>query len=339
LIVSGLLSLFAVACTSTTSNSYPGAESGSTTSGGAVVRSSVASAGTSGAGEHSGAVASSGAVSAGSGAGFAAGAGSAGSAASGATVTAEDGGEADGGGSEGTADGGGDGGEADEESGGCTGRTYKLCEDFETGTVGGIPPGWTTLQGFASQRGGVGLANDQAHSGSMSLKSDSINKGQDRVQRSLAALGPTATKHWGRIFYKVGAPPPKPTTGVIHITFAGLEGTTENRVVDTVVATNGTHQWLFNIPDDSCCTGSSYDWSFDASWHCAEWNIDVAAESFHFYSDGSEVTQLAFTGRSGAKMSDYMSLGLGTIFYQTPPSAVVVWFDDLAIDDTQIGCL
>jgi hypothetical protein len=244
------------------------------------------------------------------------------------------GGGSSGGGTGGASGAGSDGGAA----AGCAGKSYKLCEDFESGTLGGIPTGWTTLRGYSATRGNVGLANDQAHSGSMSLKSDSMETGMDRVQKSLATLGATATKHWGRIFYKVSSPPPKPNSGVIHITFAALEGTTENRVVDTVVATNGTHQWLFNIPDDSCCAGSSYDWSFDASWHCAEWNIDVGAESFAFYSDGKEVPELTFTGKAGAKMSDYMSIGLGTIFYQVPPGPVVVWFDDLAIDDNQIGC-
>jgi hypothetical protein len=228
--------------------------------------------------------------------------------------------------------------EAGPSTGGCAGKTYKLCEDFESGTVGGIPTGWTVLTGWGAKRGGVGLADDEAHSGRMSLKSDMMVTGEDRVQKSLAGLGATVTKHWGRVFYKVGAPPPKPNTGVIHITFTALEGTTENRVVDTVVATNGAYQWLFNIPDDSCCVGSSYDWSFDAAWHCAEWNIDVAAESFAFYSDGKEVPQLTFSGKAGAKMSDYTSLALGTIYYQTPPSPVVVWFDDLAIDDNEIGC-
>jgi hypothetical protein len=224
-------------------------------------------------------------------------------------------------------------------SSGCTGKTYKLCEDFESGTVGKIPNGWTALQGYAPKRGGTVLANDAAHSGTMSLKSDGMSTGLDRVQRALASLGPTATKQWGRLFYKVGTPLPKPTSGVIHITMAALEGTTENRVVDTVVATNGTHQWLFNIPDDSCCAGSDYKWSFDAAWHCAEWNIDVATSSFRFFSDGQEVTQLAFTGKTGAHMSNYGSIGLGTIYYQAPPAPVVMWFDDLAIDDNRVGCL
>src|SRR5450432_467596 len=232
--------------------------------------------------------------------------------------------------------GGGDMGMA---SSGCTGKTYKLCEDFESGTVGMIPTGWTALQGYAPMRGGTVLAKDAAHSGSMSLKSDGMSTGLDRVQRALASLGPTATKHWGRLFYKVGAPQPKPTTGVIHITMGALEGTTENRVVDTVVAMNGTHQWLFNIPDDSCCAGSPYNWTFEDTWHCAEWNIDVATSSFSFYSDGKEVTQLTFTGKTGARMSNYKSIGLGTIYYQMPPAPIVMWFDDLAIDDNRVGCL
>jgi hypothetical protein len=233
-----------------------------------------------------------------------------------------------------------DAGATDSGSGtsGCAGKTYKLCEDFESGTVGAIPTGWTSLRGYAATRGGIGLASDQAHSGKMSLKSDGMSTGMDRAQKSFAGLGATVTKHWGRLFYKVQSPGPMPTSGVIHITMGALEGTTENRVVDTVVMMNGTHQWLFNIPDDSCCAGSSYNWKFDANWHCAEWYIEVATSSFRFFSDGQEVTQLAFTGKTGARMSDYTSIGLGTIYYQMPPAPIVVWFDDLAIDDNRVGC-
>jgi hypothetical protein len=331
----GLLAALAVGCSSaaSTSNASTGASTGATATTGA-------SAGTSVTGSQSGGGASAGVAAAG-----ASGSSAAGSAGGGASTGSSSSGASSGGGSDaGNLGDGSDGGSSpDGPDGvavarGCAGKTYKLCEDFESGAVGGIPTGWTTLRGYAAQRGGIGLASDQAHWGSQSLKSDGASTGQDRVQRSLAGLGATITKHWGRIFYKVGSPPPKPTTGVIHITFTALEGTTENRVVDTVVATNGTHQWLFNIPDDSCCTGSSYNWTFDAAWHCAEWNIDVAAASFRFFSDSVEVTQLAFAGKTAAKMSTYTSIALGTIFYQVPPSPVVVWFDDLAIDDNQIGC-
>jgi hypothetical protein len=220
---------------------------------------------------------------------------------------------------------------------GCDGKTYKLCDSFEAGTVGGVPTGWTALRGYGSAVG-VGLATDQFHSGAMALKSNSMTPGQARVQRSLAALGATAAKHWGRIFYKVQSPAPTPNSGVIHITLAALEGANENRIVDTVEMSNGTHQWIYNLPDDSCCPGSAYNWRFDAAWHCAEWYVDAATQSYRFFTDSVEVPSIGFTARAGARLGTSTNLAVGTIFYQAPPSPFVIWYDDLAIDDTQIGC-
>jgi hypothetical protein len=221
---------------------------------------------------------------------------------------------------------------------GCAGKTYKLCEDFESGTEGGIPTGWTALKSYGPA-GGVGLASDQFHSGSMAVKSSAIQAGSGRIEKSLAALGTTAQNHWGRMFYKVQAPAPLGANNAYyHVTFAALEGTTENRVVDTVEDPSGKLQYLFNIPDDSCCTGSAYDWVHDAAWHCAEWHVDVSAESYRFFVDGSEVTSLAFTGEAKAQMSSYGSLALGAIFYVPPTGPFTAWIDDLAIDDARIGC-
>ncbi len=219
----------------------------------------------------------------------------------------------------------------------CAGKHFALCEDFETGVVDGVPDGWTALKGFGSADG-VGLATDQKHGGSMSLKSNSGNTGQGRVQKSLSALGATASVHFGRIFYKVQSPAQKPNGGVIHLTLTALEGTTEDRVVDTVENSSGAYQFLFNIPDDSCCVATSYDYHFDDGWHCAEWHVSVPDQSYQFWIDGTEVRSLAFTGRAGAKMSNFKSVAVGAIFYQKPPSPIVVWFDDLAIDDARVGC-
>lgn len=241
----------------------------------------------------------------------------------------------------GAAGGGGLGAGTGGAAGGTTAAcAYKLCENFESGSVGALPTGWTAYNGYGTNAmTGVALASDQAHSGTMSLKSSSIVPGEERIQKSLTALGATATKHWGRIFYKVGSPAPKPQSGVyFHTTMVALEGTIENRVVDSVESSDGTHQWIYNLPDDSCCTGSSYDWTFDTNWHCAEWYVDVSLESYRFFTDGTEVTSLAFTNNANAKMSNYTAIVVGTIFYQTPPSPFTLWLDDLAIDDTQIGC-
>jgi hypothetical protein len=222
---------------------------------------------------------------------------------------------------------------------GCAGKTYKVCEDFETGTTGGIPTGWTAFKGYgAGAPTDVGLATDQFHSGSRALKSSSMATGQGRVQKSLTAIGATASKHWGRIFYKVQSPSARNAAGVLHVTFVGLFGTGENRVVDIVEAANGTHQWLYNNPNDAGSLGSPYSWTFDTVWHCAEWYVDVSTHSFRFFTDSKEVPQIGFTGKADSQMSNYNSIIVGATFYQTPSTPFVMWFDDLAIDDNQIFC-
>lgn len=247
------------------------------------------------------------------------------------------GGAGAGGGPAGGAAGAGTGGGA---SGACAGKPYKLCEDFESGMDGAFPTGWTKFKGYgAGSAEDVTMATDQFHSGKASVKSSSMATGQTRIQKSIASLGATASKHWGRIFYKVDSPAAKPTSGVLHVTFVGLmHATGENRVVDTVEDTKGMHQWLYNNPDDLGGTMSTYDWKFDATWHCAEWSVDVGAKSYKFFTDGTEVKSIGFTGKADAQMADYSAITIGAEFYQMPPTPFVMWFDDLAIDDNQIGC-
>jgi hypothetical protein len=237
----------------------------------------------------------------------------------------------------GTGGGGGDGGSA---ASGCAGKTYKLCEDFETGTVGALPTNWTQYKGYgAASPQNVALDTAEFHSGMMSLKSDDLGKsGAARAQRSLSALGATATKHWGRIFYKVQTPV---SATFLHTTFTSLFGASgEDRIVDTVKsAGGGMHQWLYNLPSDACSKGSAYSWTYDSAWHCAEWYIDVSANSYRFFSDSTEVTSIGFTGQTCSMMSNpYTDVIVGSTTYQAPTAPWIMWFDDLAIDDTQIGC-
>ena len=144
---SGLLAAFAVGCSSAASISSA---------------STGASAGTSASGARSGAGASAGVAAAG-----ASGASSAGSAGGGASAGSSSSGGSSGGGSDAgnLSDGSDAGSNPDGPDGvaaapGCAGKTYKLCEDFESGTVGGIPTVGRHA-GYAAQRGGIGLANDQ----------------------------------------------------------------------------------------------------------------------------------------------------------------------------------
>jgi hypothetical protein len=238
---------------------------------------------------------------------------------------------------------GGAGGFATAASG-CADKTYKLCEDFEKGTVGQLPAGWTLEKSYGTlSPQNAALATDEFHSGKMSLKADDLGKsGAARALRSLASLGATAGQHWGRIFYKVQVPEPRPAAGGYiqntWVTLNAAEGT--NQVVDTVEYGDGTHQWLYLRSDNGCGFGSAYDWRFDDAWHCAEWYVDGPGSAYRFFSDSTEVTLANFPGTNTCfKAADgFTGVLVGSLTYATPTGRRVVWFDDLAIDDNRIGC-
>jgi hypothetical protein len=155
-------------------------------------------------------------------------------------------------------------------------------------------------------------------------------------------LGDMAGHHWGRIFYKVKTPVALDGQ-YVHNTFVAFgrpdsDNGNESRIVDTVVDPGGAHQFLFNVPDDSCCAGSSYDYAYEGGWHCAEWYVEAASQSFRFFYEGNEVTDIAFTGVAGAHIEDFSSIIVGWINYQSPSTPNEGWFDDLAIDDKRVGC-
>lgn len=250
------------------------------------------------------------------------------------------------GGSGGLAGGGIGGGSGGTTSKGCSGGAYKLCDDFETGTVGALPMDWTRFNGYGTASpNDAALASDQFRSGAKALKAISGTRGTSRAQRSLSSLGATASKHWGRVFYKVQQPHPilssSVNSGFLHLTFTSLaQGSNENRIFDMVQNTSGKHQWLYNNPNDTGGKSTSYDYGFDDKWHCTEWYVDFATKSYRFFQDSMEITALAFTNKADSQMVQYDKIILGTTYYQsgnlTPP--FTTWFDDLAIHDTQIGC-
>jgi hypothetical protein len=224
---------------------------------------------------------------------------------------------------------------------GCGDRPYKLCEDFEAAEPGGLPPGWAQFELYQQGKPGtVNVQTDQFHGGAKALKSSSAAIDQPRVRRSLLGLGTTlANNHWGRIFYKVQIPAPRPNT-YFHLTFAALTkepAAPESRIVDTVQDPTGRLQYLYNLPDDTCCTMTGFSGAYDAMWHCAEWFISQATNSYRFFLDGREIP-ISFTGNTRARIANITYIALGTSFYQIPATPFVAWIDDLAINDTQIGC-
>jgi len=248
-------------------------------------------------------------------------------------------------------DGSVDGAAASGEGGataGCAGKPYKLCEDFNTGTAGQLPAEWTLQKSYGAESPqNAALATDEFHSPPMSLKAEDLGQsGAARALRSLAGLGVTAGKHWGRIFYKMQVPTPM-YDGFLQNTWVALTSAGgQTQVVDTVTMSNGkdqgTHQWLTIPPaGDSCmCCGSAYDWTFDNAWHCTEWYIDgPEIGSYRFFFDSIEVSIPGLAGKTCTEVPDgFTGVLVGSLTYAPPPGPRVVWFDDLAIDDNRIGC-
>jgi len=220
----------------------------------------------------------------------------------------------------------------------CTAGKYAICEDFEATAVGAVPTGWT-------KHGNAAVASDQAARGMHSLKISAAASGERRIYADASKLG---SGHWGRIFYRVELPVP---TVFVHSTLVGLQGVGpsggngEYRVVDTVKDATGKHQFLYNVQPGGAefGKGSAYNWMFDGQWHCAEWHIDNPTQSFQFFYDGVEVTQIALSNGMGSyKGTDippvFSQVHVGWNNYQSAAPGFVAWVDEVAMDPSRIGC-
>jgi hypothetical protein len=226
----------------------------------------------------------------------------------------------------------------------CTGASHLICEDFEAAPVDGIPEGWTR-HGDES-----GVVDDQAHGGSRSLRLGAIPVWERRIYHDASALG---SAHWGRVWFRVQLPVPD---AFVHSTIVALSGegptrgASEYRVVDTVKQAESTPdvgsriQFLWNVQPQSSGEfgeGTSYDREFDDQWHCAEWHVDAADQSYAFHLDGEEL--IAFANGAGnfdgTDIPDgFDELRVGWINYQDAPPGFTAFVDDLALDDERIGC-
>lgn len=209
--------------------------------------------------------------------------------------------------------------------------------------MGAIPAGWT-------KQGATGVVEDNARNGTRSLKVEPATNGPRRILHPAETFG---SKHWGRIFYKLQLPVPD---AFVHSTLVALSGNGPNigaaeyRVVDTVKQAVDTqdvgsrYQFLFNVQPQNSAefgTGTNYDRAFDGEWHCAEWNIDAADQSYRMYWDGTEM--LNFTHGAGNYAgseipNEFGEIRVGLNNYQAAPPGFTVWIDDIAISAARVGC-
>jgi hypothetical protein len=239
---------------------------------------------------------------------------------------------------------GADSGGAPGTGGGCAGRELIICEDFEDTDLGDVPDGWERHGSL------IAVNDDDARGGERSLKISPAAMQERRIYHDASMLG---AQHWGRIHYKVQTPTPD---AFVHATMVSLlgdgpeNGRSDYRPIDTIKQNvdtpdvGGRHNFIYNVQIIGASefgTETSYDYTFDAEWHCAEYHIQASNQSYTLYLDGEDI--LSFTNGAGNYGDSdipnvFDELRVGWIEYQHDPPGFTAWIDDIAFDDERIGC-
>lgn len=103
-------------------------------------------------------------------------------------------------------------------------------------------------------------------------------------------------------------------------------------------------QFIFNVQPSGPEFGEGTGWierDYEDVWHCAQWHVDAAEQSYALYYDSEEL--FSFTNGPGnfteTEIPDSDStVTLGWTNDQTAPPGFTAWSDDFAIDDERIGC-
>jgi hypothetical protein len=227
-----------------------------------------------------------------------------------------------------------------------------LSEDFESTPVGQIPKGFT-------KNGALGVAEDAAHSGRKSLRIEPAVKGARVITLTGEKLAAIGGMHWGRLYYKVKLPTPLPvvpegkTTAGIHTTLVSGRATSplandpiDVRLMGTSTNMTGAFKYLFNVQPKlrkefgvSAKTPSQYT----DEWTLAEWFVDHDTQTYQFFINGQEITDIALhkgAGQfEGAEIpAVFESLSFGWNNYQPATGdGFTVWIDDLALGKKRIG--
>ncbi len=211
----------------------------------------------------------------------------------------------------------------------CSDSDY-LCLDFESGNPEGIEFG-----NFAN------ISVDDAVSGSNSLYFFTNNKNDGNAAWYGGFISTTfgvPGSHWGRMSYRINdlANPADYT----HLTFMAAEApSTDVRLVDTVRGPEGTHQYLYNFPDDQGGNASGYDWSLTNDWVCVEWHVDFASQTYEFYREGVKVDAISknVANDHGGIPENYNKLYFGGQVYQSGPD-ISGYIDDIVVGPTRNPC-
>ncbi len=253
----------------------------------------------------------------------------------------------------GTAGGGGSGGfstNRDDFFGEsrCKNSGFALCEDFESGSLDTAT--WKP-RGAAPT-----IETVRAARGTHSAHFHTTDNGLSYITQTKTFPAPNDT-YYARVFVWFDALPTAPAWA--HWTISGAQAGTAQDAPEIRVG----GQWdsnhdieLFGVGTDRGDTGDWTNLDADPSgtpkavpaqeWVCVEWMFDGSSNQTKFWWDGVEHPSLATSSTNHGGSSDafilpqFDAMWIGWWLYQanTDPPAFDVWFDEVAVDYTRIGC-
>ena len=229
-----------------------------------------------------------------------------------------------------------------------------VSEDFESTAIGGIPDGF-------SKTGAIGVSEGVAHTGHRSLKIEPATKGGRFISLAADKVAALGGEHWGRLYFKVKTPAPLPVipegkkSASIHTTLVAGKATSplandaiEVRMAGLSVDGTGAFKYLYNVQPkqrrEFGVTAKNKN-QFTDDWTLLEWHVDHATQTYQFFLNGQEVTEIGvhkgagqFEGAEIPAM--FQTLAIGWTNYQpATDEGFTVWIDDIAVGKKRLGAV
>lgn len=230
-------------------------------------------------------------------------------------------------------------------------KDYPLCEDFEDAATQGPPDAtrWQVVSPNCSGTGAVAVDDAQAHSGSKSLRVDGKSGYCNHVfVVNTAAVGMLGNAFFGRFFIR-----PETAQGDGHTTFMTLHDSVENKDL-RMGGQSKILMWNRESDDATLPALSPIGIGMSSvlqpnEWRCVEFQVDGSAGTIRTWLNGVEVAGLVVDGTPTPDVDqawinqkpgwkpNFVDFKLGWEDYAG--QNMTLWFDDVALAKTRIGCL
>jgi hypothetical protein len=228
----------------------------------------------------------------------------------------------------------------------CTSPDLLFCDDFETTPLGPAASArWTTDAMNGS------LAIDDTHAfGTRALHVHTEQNG--RAMIVIPGFTPPDNSFFGRARIWVTAFPTAPDFA--HFTMveaAGNGGGVIRPIGGQYIPDTGVARSLWGVGSDGGPTGDWTSWQTSAPaepgrWLCMEWSLRAAGNVIEVWIDGVARPELTVsqTQHGGASVDfvfpAFTSIWVGWWLYQggPTPSQYDLWYDDVALAATRLGC-